>query len=122
MIGGWAVVPDAIAWLGCEVLETTLGKFDHDLFFARVIAVGEGRLEAPPLLYSSRLGWRVTGESARQPGDSVRDRLLARLAELGADAGDEDGDEQRSWASQTSSRRERWAIRASDEVTHRAAA
>jgi len=48
-----------------------------------VIAVGEGRLKAAPLLYSSRLGWRTTGESARQPGDSVRDRLLARLAELG---------------------------------------
>ena len=93
MIDGWAVVPDAIAWLGCEVFETTLGKFDHDLFFARVIAVGEGRLKAPPLLYSSRLGWRATGESARQPGDSVRDRLLARLAELGIDAPDEDEDE-----------------------------
>lgn len=93
LIDGWPVVPDAIAWLGCEVFESTLGKFDHDLFFARVIAVGEGRLKAAPLLYSSRLGWRATGEPARQPGDSVRDRLLARLAELGIDAGDEDDDE-----------------------------
>jgi flavin reductase (DIM6/NTAB) family NADH-FMN oxidoreductase RutF len=90
MRDGWPVVPNAIAWLGCEVFEATLDTFDHDLFFARVIAVGEGRLKAPPLLYSSRLGWRVTGESARQPGDSVRDRLLARLAELGVDAGDDD--------------------------------
>ena len=93
MVDGWAVVPNAIAWLGCEVFETTLGKFDHDLFFARVTAVGEGRLKAPPLLYSSRLGWRATGDSARQPGDSVRDRLLARLAELGIDADDEESDE-----------------------------
>jgi flavin reductase (DIM6/NTAB) family NADH-FMN oxidoreductase RutF len=93
MNDGWPVVPDAIAWLGCEVFETTLGTFDHDLFFARVIAVGEGRLKAPPLLYSSRLGWRATGDAARQPGDSVRDRLLARLAELGVDAEDEDEDD-----------------------------
>ena len=94
MRDGWPVVPDAIAWLGCAVFDATLDTFDHDLFFARVIAVGEGRLKAPPLLYSSRLGWRVTGESARQPGDSVRDRLLARLAELGIDPGEDDeGDE-----------------------------
>ena len=93
MIDGWPVVPDAIAWLGCEVFQATLDTFDHDLFFARVIAVGEGRLKAPPLLYSSRLGWRATGDSARQPGDSVRDRLLARLAELGVDAGDLDDDD-----------------------------
>lgn len=91
---GWAVVPDSIAWLGCEVFDATLDTFDHDLFFARVISVGEGRLKAPPLLYSSRLGWRVTGESARQPGNSVRDRLLARLAELGVDAGDDDEDDE----------------------------
>ena len=94
MRDGWPVVPDSIAWLGCEVFDATLDTFDHDLFFARVIAVGEGRLKAPPLLYSSRLGWRVTGESARQPGDSVRDRLLARLAELGIDAGDDDEDDE----------------------------
>ena len=91
---GWPVVPGSIAWLGCEVFDATLDTFDHDLFFARVIAVGEGRLKAPPLLYSSRLGWRVTGESARQPGASVRDRLLARLAELGVDAGDDDEDDE----------------------------
>ena len=38
-------------------------------------------------------GWRAAGDAARQPGDSVRDRLLARLAELGVDAGDEDDDD-----------------------------
>jgi flavin reductase (DIM6/NTAB) family NADH-FMN oxidoreductase RutF len=90
---GWAVVPDAIAWLGCEVFDATIGRFDHDLFFARVIAVGDGRLKAPPLLYSSRLGWRATGDRARQPGESVRDRLLGRLANLGIEAGDDDDDE-----------------------------
>jgi flavin reductase (DIM6/NTAB) family NADH-FMN oxidoreductase RutF len=92
---GWPVVPDSIAWLGCEVFDATLDVFDHDLFFARVIAVGEGRLKAPPLLYSSRLGWRVTGEAARQPGDSIRDRLLARLAASGiaVDGVDDEDDE-----------------------------
>src|SRR5438552_9822259 len=89
----WPVVPDAIAWLGCEVFDTSLNTFDHDLFFARVIAVGAGRLKAPPLLYSSRLGWRATGDAARQPGESVRDRLLARLADLGVEIDDADTDD-----------------------------
>jgi flavin reductase (DIM6/NTAB) family NADH-FMN oxidoreductase RutF len=82
--GGWTVVPNSIAWLGCEVQQRVeLGEdaLDHDLFLARVVAVGEGRLKAPPLLYSSRLGWRATGDKAREPGTSVRDRLLERLAE-----------------------------------------
>lgn len=82
-VDGHAVVPDCIAWLGCEVFERK-EMFDHELFFARVTQVGEGRLREPPLLYSSRLGWRVTGGKAREPGGSVRDRLLARLdAETG---------------------------------------
>ena len=82
--GGWSVVPDAVAWLGCEVQQQIdLGDdaLDHDLFLARVVAVGEGRLKEPPLLYSSRLGWRATGGKAREPGTSIRDALLARLAE-----------------------------------------
>jgi flavin reductase (DIM6/NTAB) family NADH-FMN oxidoreductase RutF len=96
-------VPGCIAWLGCEVLErraagagaalTDGTVLDHDLVLARVIEVGEGRLREPPLLYSSRLGWRAAGDKARQPGDSVRDRLLERLAALGvdeADIGDEE--------------------------------
>ena len=87
-------MPDCIAWLACEVIdhrgEIGGGSYpvvalDHDLFFARVVAVGEGRLREPPLLYSSRLGWRVTGAGAREEGVSVRDRLLARLAELDGD-------------------------------------
>ena len=75
---GLPVVPGAISYLRCEVFERT-PMADHDLFFARVVATGEGRLKDPPLLYSSRLGWRVTGDKAREAGDSVRDRLLARL-------------------------------------------
>ena len=94
MSDGWPVVPDAIAWLGCEVFESMRGKFDHDLFFARVVAVGAGRLKAPPLLYSSRLGWRATGESPRRPGESVRDRLLARLADLGVEIDGDDIDDE----------------------------
>ncbi|MFN0093053.1 MAG: flavin reductase family protein [Acidimicrobiales bacterium] len=95
LVEGWPVTPGCIAWLGCEVTER-LERYDHDLFFARVTAAGEGRLKAPPLLYSSRLGWRVTGGPAREPGVSIRDQLLARLAALepeadGADGADEPG-------------------------------
>lgn len=75
---GLPVVPDAISYLRCEVLERK-PMVDHDLFFARVTATREGRLKDPPLLYSSRLGWRVTGEKARETGVSFRDRLLARV-------------------------------------------
>jgi flavin reductase (DIM6/NTAB) family NADH-FMN oxidoreductase RutF len=90
----WAdlpVVPGAISYLRCEVLERREGIVDHDLLLARVVAVREGRLKAPPLLYSSRLGWRVTGDRAREPGTSVRDRLLDRLRALGVE--DEPGDD-----------------------------
>ncbi len=52
---------------------------DHDLFFARVVEVVPNRLKVAPLLYSSRLGWRVTGEKAREPGISIRDQLLERV-------------------------------------------
>ncbi len=100
-VDGWAVVPDAVAWLGCEVEDRISGRYDHDLFFARVVAFGEGRLGEPPLLYSSRLGWRVAGEAARAPGDSVRDRLTARVQAVfgagedgpaGGGGGEPDGD------------------------------
>lgn len=77
--GAWDVVPNSIAWLGCEVERNLDAGLDHDLFLARVVAVGEGRLKEPPLLYSSRLGWRVTGDGAREPGVSIRDQLLGRL-------------------------------------------
>ncbi len=89
------VVRNSIAWLRCEIFETK-PMLDHDLFFARVVDVGTGRLKDPPLLYSSRLGWRVTGDKARQPGTSVRDVLLARLAAAGFDDTSGDGSDDAS--------------------------
>jgi len=74
---GPPVVPDAVAWLRCTTFQR-MPLEDHELFFARVTAVVPGRLRVPPLLYSSRLGWRVTGDRAREPGASIRDQLLAR--------------------------------------------
>jgi flavin reductase (DIM6/NTAB) family NADH-FMN oxidoreductase RutF len=81
---GLPVVTNAIAWLRCEVTGRWPGGEwggDHDLFLARVTAVHEGRLKEPPLLYSSRLGWRITGDAAREKGVSIRDQLLARLGD-----------------------------------------
>lgn len=61
---------------------------DHQLVFADVIAVEAGRLKEPPLLYSSRLGWRIAGDRAREPGISIRDALLDRVREAGYDTDD----------------------------------
>jgi flavin reductase (DIM6/NTAB) family NADH-FMN oxidoreductase RutF len=100
---GWWVVDGAIAWLGCEVitildsLETpgdhARMTLDHRLVFARVVASGQGRLREPPLVYSSRQGWRVADTRARARGVSVRDDLLARVEQvLGRrPEGDDDG-------------------------------
>ena len=87
---GPPIVPNSIAHLRCSVLERTSVE-DHDLFLARVTSTVPGRLKEPPLLYSSRLGWRIAGDRAREPGTSIRDALLARLGEssdgiTGADA------------------------------------
>jgi 3-hydroxy-9,10-secoandrosta-1,3,5(10)-triene-9,17-dione monooxygenase reductase component len=82
------IVRNCIAWLRCTTFEIK-PMIDHELFFARVVEVGAGRLKEPPLLYSSRLGWRVTGERAREPGRSIRDELLERLAAAGFDAPDD---------------------------------
>lgn len=73
-------VPNSIAWLCCETFER-IERFDHDLFLATVTSVREGRLGEPPLLYSARHGWRVTGDNAREKGVSVRDELLERVAQ-----------------------------------------
>jgi flavin reductase (DIM6/NTAB) family NADH-FMN oxidoreductase RutF len=81
---GPPVVPDAIAWLRCATFQRMVLE-DHELFFARVTAVVPGRLREPPLLYSSRLGWRVTGDRARERGVSIRDQLLARAGVSGPD-------------------------------------
>ncbi len=88
---GLPVVPNSIAYLRCEVFDRRPLP-DHELFFATVTATREGRLREPPLLYSSRLGWRVTGDKAREPGRSIRDELLERLAAAGFDASDEPDD------------------------------
>ena len=84
---GLPVVVDSIACLECEVFDCMTEfpggtSIDHDLFFARVTEVREGRLGEAPLLYSSRLGWRATGEKARDAGTSIRDELNERLAAL----------------------------------------
>ncbi|HSL73453.1 MAG TPA: flavin reductase family protein [Ilumatobacteraceae bacterium] len=76
---GLPVVPNSIAWLRCETFQQVT-MVDHELLFARVTEVQPGRLKEPPLLYSSRLGWRVTGDKAREPGTSIRDALLERVA------------------------------------------
>lgn len=81
LVDGLPVVVGCIAWLRCEVFHRQ-PMADHELFFARVTRVGEGRLAEPPLLYSARHGWRATGGKAREAGVSVRDRLLARLGEV----------------------------------------
>lgn len=76
------VVTDAIAWMRCAV-EGRYEVADHTLFFARVTDVMPGRLGVPPLTYSSRLGWRIASDKAREPGFSVRDELLQRLSAAG---------------------------------------
>lgn len=101
---GLPVARDAVAWFTCDTFERMgasvgtpgpLGQLDHELFFARVTRFGTGRLKEPPLLYSSRHGWRITGDKAREPGTSVRDRLLERLAAAGFDVagGPDDADD-----------------------------
>ncbi|MGA1716102.1 MAG: flavin reductase family protein [Ilumatobacteraceae bacterium] len=79
---GLPVVVDAVAWLRCEIFDDKK-MADHQLFFGRVTDVLGGRLREPPLTYSSRLGWRNASEQAREPGMSIRDSLLERLAASG---------------------------------------
>ena len=83
------VVDRAIAWLACDVIETK-DLVDHRLFFARVAAVQGNRLRESPLTYSSRLGWRIASEKAREPGRSIRDELLERLRASGVEVDDSD--------------------------------
>jgi flavin reductase (DIM6/NTAB) family NADH-FMN oxidoreductase RutF len=93
---GPCVVPHSIAWLRCRIFRI-MEMEDHHLVFARVEEVVPDRLKEPPLLYSSRLGWRVTGDRAREPGRSIRDELLARVEVAGhstqPDAGGSDAGE-----------------------------
>jgi len=84
-VDGHPVVPGCIAWFTCEVTDRATAV-DHELVFGRIGANGLGRLDELPLLYSSRHGWRITGDKAREKGTSIRDQLLARLAEHDATA------------------------------------
>jgi flavin reductase (DIM6/NTAB) family NADH-FMN oxidoreductase RutF len=78
-VDGLPRVRDCVSWLECTVEDRITGRYDHDLFFARVTGWRPGRLGEAPLLYSSRLGWRAAGGRVREPGGAVRDRLLARV-------------------------------------------
>jgi len=89
-IDGHPVVPGCISWFTCDVFDRTR-MVDHELVFGRITASGLGRLEEPPLLYSSRHGWRATGGRARERGTSVRDQLLARLAAADAEDAERPG-------------------------------
>lgn len=79
-VDGPPIVPRSIAHLRCSITDRQTCE-DHELLLARVVEVVPGRLKEPPLLYSSRLGWRIAGDRAREPGTSVRDVLLERLGE-----------------------------------------
>ena len=85
------VVVDAIAWLRCEIFDEK-EMFDHRLVFARVTEVDGHRLREAPLTYSSRLGWRIAADKAREPGVSIRDALLERLAASGVVVEDSESD------------------------------
>ncbi len=76
------IVTDCIAAMRC-VVESRIELQDHHLLIARVTDVKPIRLRENPLLYSSRLGWRIGSEKAREPGRSIRDELLERLASAG---------------------------------------
>ena len=94
VVDGHPIVPGCLAWFTAEVFDR-MTMVDHELLFGRIVANGTGRLGEPPLLYSSRHGWRVTGEKAREKGVSIRDQLLERVREAGfaTDGGDDEDDE-----------------------------
>ncbi|MFM8862850.1 MAG: flavin reductase family protein [Acidimicrobiia bacterium] len=91
---GNPIVPGCIAWFTCETFDRTT-IVDHELVFGRIVANGTGRLAEPPLLYSSRHGWRITGDKARERGVSIRDQLLERVRDAGFDDdGADEGDDE----------------------------
>lgn len=79
------IVVNCIAALRCSI-ESSIDLLDHRLLLCRVTDVKPGRLREAPLVYSSRLGWRIASERAREPGRSVRDELLDRLSAAGFDS------------------------------------
>jgi flavin reductase (DIM6/NTAB) family NADH-FMN oxidoreductase RutF len=86
---GVPYVRDCLAWFRADVFERK-PMADHELFFARITEYGYGRLKEPPLIYSSRHGWRIAADKARPPGVSIRDSLLERLAAMGVEVNDSD--------------------------------
>ena len=88
------IVPGCLAWFTCETFDR-MTMIDHELIFGRIVANGNGRLGEPPLLYSSRHGWRITGEKARESGVSIRDQLLERVreADFSSDSDEEPTDD-----------------------------
>lgn len=80
VVDGWPQVAGAIGWMRCVSEGEPIPVVDHLILLARVVDVREGRLDQPALVYSSRQGWKVADTPARQPGESVRDVLLERLA------------------------------------------
>lgn len=88
-VDGHPIVPGCLAWFTCETFERKT-MIDHELIFGRIIANGNGRLGEPPLLYSSRHGWRITGDKARESGVSIRDQLLERVREAGFHSDDDE--------------------------------
>jgi flavin reductase (DIM6/NTAB) family NADH-FMN oxidoreductase RutF len=91
-VDGLPIVSNCIAALRCQV-EDEIVLSDHHLLFARVTNVKTGRLREAPLLYSSRLGWRIGSEKAREPGRSIRDELLDRLARAGFEIASSEGED-----------------------------
>jgi flavin reductase (DIM6/NTAB) family NADH-FMN oxidoreductase RutF len=90
---GYPTVPGCIAWFHAQIFQQMTME-DHELQFARVVATGTGRLREPALVYSSRQGWRIADTKARKPGESIRDRLLERLAAAGFDLPTTEDDEE----------------------------
>lgn len=89
VIEGRPIVAGCVAWLHMPI-EQRIEVRDHELLIGEVVEFGEGRLDQPALTYSSRKGWRIAATPAREPGASVRDKLLEGLARH-EQAGDTDG-------------------------------
>lgn len=84
LVDGRPVVEGCVAWLHVPI-EQQIEVRDHVLLIGEVSEFGEGRLDEPALTYSSRKGWRIASVPARDPGVSIRDRLLEGLARFEED-------------------------------------
>ena len=82
---------NSIAWLRCEMFERK-PMVDHELFFARVVDVGPGRLRSRRCCTRAGSAGGSPATRPASPGTSVRDELLARLAAAGFDDVTDDDD------------------------------